>query len=34
MRGRRLPLLVGKIAPLLQLDEIGIAVANVTCGVT
>ena len=34
MRGRSLPLFFGKIAPLLQLDDIRIAVADMTSGVT
>lgn len=33
MRGGRLPLFLGKIAPLLQLDDIWIAVADMTSGV-
>jgi len=34
VRSRRLPLLLGKIAALLQLDDIGIAVADMAPGVT
>ena len=34
MRSRRLPLLLGQVTLLLQLDDIGIAVADMTPGVT
>ena len=34
MRSGRLPLLIGKVTPLLQFDGIGVAVADNTTGMT